>query len=196
MIIISDSFFYNTYGDAVANYLLEKAKKLNVVYILQRKSKVRLGSFRYVGTWRKKGEISVARNLHPDLMLIVLCHELAHAVNWRENRDRKKPHGASWKKYYSDILKEISEIYSFSPKWKEKVLDLINKPRATFVNNNKSPQVFGEILLFEIDDGAVFEYNGQLFFKQGLRRSRYLCVRKKDGREYAFSAHVSVKKIN
>ncbi len=187
--------FTQYYKEPVLQFLTKKAELCKVNYFLQRSSKIKLGSFHSKSLWTRN-KIYVACNLHPDLMLIVLCHEIAHAVNWRENRDRKKPHGASWKKYYSVILKEISEIYSFSPEWKEKAVDLIKNPRATFANNNKNPQVFGELPLFEIDDGAVFEYSGQLFLKQGLRRTRYLCIRKKDGREYAFSAHVSVKKIN
>jgi len=185
---------FNTYyAEPVLHFLQEKAERNKVDYFLQRSSRVRLGTFRSKPIWQKN-EIHVARNLEPDIMLIVLCHELAHAEHFLKAKRRAKPHGPGWKKIYVQYLSEIKTIHAFSEESLKIVDGLIKNPRAS-IESPAQELKEGEVLLSELPMGAFFQSGRTVYLKKELRRTRFLCIKQSDNRAFAFRKDAVVRNV-
>ena len=185
--------FIHYYPEPVLLFLKEKAEQNKVNYFMQRSSKVRLGTFRSKPLWQKN-EIHVARNLEPDIMLIVLCHELAHAEHYLKAKRRAKPHGPGWKKIYVQYLSDIKTIHTFSEESLKIVNGLIENPKASLEPPARELKQ-GEILLSDLPMGAFFQSGRTIYLKKEFRRTRFLCVRQSDNRAFAFRADAVVKRV-
>lgn len=185
--------FTQYYNTPVLQFLAEKADQCKVNYSLQRSSKNKLGSFSSKSLW-KRNEIFVARNLEPDIMLIVLCHELAHAEHFLKAKRRDKPHGLAWKMIYVRNLEEIKTLHEFSEESGRTLQGLIEKPRAS-IDPRVREILEDEVLLSALPMGAQFQFGRALYEKKELRRTRFLCIRQRDGRAFAFRKDAVVKRI-
>ncbi len=196
MKLLTDSFLVFYFNESTAAFLRKSAEQLNVEYHFQRKAKLRLGSFR--ATDRKAGaRIFVSKELPPGQMLIVLCHELAHAMVWRENRRRVKPHGIEWQFAYQLTLKIALELYPFADEWKAEALRQIEKPRATYKMLPSDLELeLGQQTVASLPDGAIFVYRGNQYKKLNLRKTRFLCARVGSRRRYLFHGSVGVTLVN
>lgn len=196
MKLLTDSFLVFYFNESTAAFLKKSAEQLNVEYHFQRKAKLRLGSFRATDR-NAVARIFVCKDLPPGQMLIVLCHELAHAMVWRENRRRVKPHGIEWQFAYQLTLKVAMELFPFDEEWKAEALRQIEKPRATYKMSPSDLELeAGQQTVASLPDGAVFFHRGNQYKKLHLRRTRFLCARVGSRRKYLFHGTVGVTPVN
>ena len=92
---VSATFFVQNYNRQLYLFLHDGATRLNTEIYFQRNSKHRLGTFMVKGN-DIPARVYVRRELPLGHFMIILCHELAHAMVWREYGHRAQPHGEEW----------------------------------------------------------------------------------------------------
>jgi len=127
-------------------------------------------------------------------MLIVLCHELAHAEHYLKAKRRAKPHGPGWKKLYVQNLQEIMNLHEFSEESLKMVVELIANPRAS-IESPAQELKENEVILSELPMGACFQFGRTVYQKKELRRTRYLCIRQNDQRQFTFRGDAVVRRL-
>ena len=120
-------FFYILLVDQKKQILFQYLPELAIdeIVLLQEKyvfhlkiSKPRnskLGDFRPIG--KRNSRISVNGNLNKYEFLIVLLHEIAHLLVWKNYGLRTKPHGKEWQFEFKLLLKQyivVALIYNNS----------------------------------------------------------------------------------
>jgi hypothetical protein len=70
-----------------------------------------------------------------------------------------------------------------------------NSALVKALRNFDEQQEEGKMALANLEAGAIFELNGRHFEKGELRRTRYLCTDKTNGKRYVVSAIAMVKKV-
>ena len=190
---ISATFFVQNYNRQLYLFLHDAANRLNIEMCFQRSSKHRLGTF-LVRDRSGIARVYVRRDLPLGQFMIVLCHEIAHAMVWREYGHRAQPHGEEWKFAFKMLLRIVMSLYEFSPRWKSEALIQLDKPRVTYENETEEPdESEGEIYIKNLPDGAEFFWKGKTYHKICLKRTRVLCQRVEDKRKYLFIGNAIVK---
>lgn len=189
---IPEEYFVWSLNQNTADFLQKTAAELRVRFGFQRNSKLRLGSFRAIES-ETFGRILIQRGLPSGQMLIVLCHELAHAMVWRQYGRRARSHGDEWKFAYTMLLKVATELYLFDDDWKPEVQNQINKPKATYkLDTAESIPGENECFIGDLADGERFFYKGTEYKRLKLNRTRILCQRLPGRKRYLFQAGVIV----
>lgn len=145
-------------------------------------------------------KISVNRDSNEYRVLITFLHELAHLIVFLEVGKSKNPHGARWKKRFSQLLHIFQEQNIFPSPLKEAIDAHIIKPKASsyadvhLLNALRSFDVEnGKMILLDLPSRQYFRLkNGKVFQKGELRRSRVLCLELSSQRKYLIHSHAEV----
>ncbi|GEM_PF-1797823 len=190
---VSATFFVQNYNRQVYLFLHDAATRLNTEIYFQRDSKHRLGTFMVKGN-NIPARVYVRRNLPLGHFMIILCHELAHAMVWREYGHRAQPHGEEWKFAFKMLLRIVMSLYEFTPEWKAEALYQLEKPRVTYENSDAEIEIQeGETRVKDLPDGAEFVWKEKTYRKISLQRTRVLCQRIDDRKKYLFIGKAVVK---
>lgn len=180
-------------GENIGKYISHIAQSLNTSIYTMRKSSERLGVFRS-DSRKEISRIAVRWDLENELLLLVLCHELGHAMVWRMYGRKALPHGKEWKFAVQQILRPAIEMYSFSGNWGRYAQQLALNPKATYKDNLANIVGANMVRLKEIELNSIFIYKNNAYKKGPLRRTRYLCQSCTNRRQYAFDPNVAVSK--
>ena len=157
-----------------------------------------------LGDYRKlpdsSHQITINSTLEPQLFFFVLAHELAHLLAFENYGNRISPHGAEWKKTFSDMIMESLEVY-------EKSLQGILKkfaksPKANYLASPDLVRYFhkpktdsNELLLELLSEGDHFKYRDEMYLIYEKNKKKYLCQNLSNGRKYYFKSVATVEKI-
>ena len=177
---------------------LTENKDLNIKIVNKRKTKH--GDFR---KFKNRYLITINYTENKYLFLLVLIHEVAHYVVFKNNI-KTTPHGIPWKNEYHKLLAPVLNNDCFPVRLLELLkLHMIN-PKSSFSYDsqlvkelNKYENDFmGFTYLDNIDDGSKFLYEKDKIFKKiKKRRKRYLCIDTVSKRKYLFLPHAKVELI-
>lgn len=189
--VIDHELLSQRLGDNIGGYICSIAKSLDVSIQSMRKSSERLGVFRYDS---RNGicRIAVRWDIEDELLLLVLCHELGHAMVWRAYGRKAKPHGKEWKFSVKQILGPAIALFQFSGYWENYAQLLMLNPRATYKTYEIRSLESNTLFVKDISPNSIFVFKNKSFKKGPLRRTRFLCECCTNRRQYAFDAYVSV----
>ncbi len=163
----------------------------------------KLGDFRPVD--RRFSRISVNGNLNRYEFLIVLLHEIAHLIVWKERRRRVKPHGKEWQEVFKALVIKFIDLNVFPEKIEKALRSCLKKSIPSTVKCeelalalNASLQKKKTLFIKDIPDNAEFELiSGKKFLKLQKIKTRYKCKELRSGRIYTVHplAEVVVYKV-
>lgn len=183
-------------------YIPEKAVPVVAQWIYQFDFKLRVKKSRSskYGDYRPpiKGEnhlITINYDLNTYAFLVTLVHEIAHLVNFNENRNKVKPHGAEWKIHYKKLMQHFIQAEVFPEDISNELNRYLDKPTASSCSDidllrvlKKYDKNTSTVLLEEIPDGHPFIYGGQRAFVKGEKlRKRFKCRELSTNHEYFFN---------
>ncbi|MFH0895825.1 MAG: SprT-like domain-containing protein [Bacteroidota bacterium] len=159
--------------------------------------KGKFGDYRYP-LFGKTSRITLNKDLEPQLMLLVFCHELAHAVVFMKLGRNPKPHGKEWKFYYRRLLDKMIELQAFDSD--------VSREITTGLYRNTSSGIYrvylkrlekdGFIQIKNIAEGKIFLYGrNRRFIRREQRRKRIKGEEEKNGRVYLFDPICLVKPL-
>lgn len=195
--------FQKYFPDRTVDYCfgLWETYQFNFKITRTRQSKLGDYSFR-----KDKGhKITVNGDLNTYAFLVTYIHEVAHLVTFKQFGNKPKPHGKEWKKSFQDLFLPLLEETFLPISILHPLKEYLQNPSAT--TQSYSPLVKelrkfdkltddGEkIVLNNLQKGEIFELNGRCFEKGDLRRTRFLCTDKGNGKRYVVSAIAMVKKV-
>ena len=159
----------------------------------------KLGDFIYPRN-KEIPKISVNIDSNEYRVLITFLHELAHLIVFLEVGRQKNPHGARWKKRFSQLLHIFQEKDIFPSPLKEAIDRHIIKPKASsyadihLLNALRAfDQKTSKSILLDLPLNQLFKLkNGKVFQKGQLRRSRILCMEVSSQRKYLIHSHAEV----
>lgn len=177
----------------IAKWIVE----LNVIFVISKPRKTKLGDFRPAHNG-KAARISVNEDLHPYSFLITTIHEFAHLGCYLKFGKRAAPHGAEWKTIYTDMLRLFIEKNVFPPELTKSLQLHIARPKASSCScpilsraldryNSETGEFLGSL-----SPNDQFEFKGENYRYTLLRRTRVLCERIPDGKQYLISTRAKV----
>jgi hypothetical protein len=138
--------------------------------------------------------ISVNQDLHSYAFLIILVHEIAHAVTWDRYQNRVKPHGNEWKNTFRTFMQPLLDKALFPDDIAFALKNYLNKTYASTVTDPFLTRVLqkyqneGMTLLEDLPLHALFRvHDGRTFKKLEKVRKRYRCLCLKSKRLYLFN---------
>ncbi|MCZ4408567.1 hypothetical protein O3Q51_07095 [Cryomorphaceae bacterium 1068] len=180
----------------IANWIVE----LNVIFVISKPRQTKLGDFR-PGHNGKAPRISVNGDLHPYSFLITTIHEFAHLGCYLKHGREAAPHGKEWKGIYTNMLKLFVDQGVF-PSDLTKSLQLhISRPKASSCS---CPILSRALAEYDAEEGEFlgtlapndqFEFRGERYQYTLLRRTRVLCRRMADGKQYLISSRAKVNPL-
>jgi len=161
-----------------------------------------------VGDFTSKGSKSHPRitlndDLNPYLFLQTYVHEVAHLRVYLRLGNRVDPHGEEWKSTFTDLMIPLLWETVFP----EEVLDALRRhminPKASSFADPKLIEVLRKydknaskfIVLSDLPEGSIFQFQGRYFKKGKLRRTRIICAEMKSKRSYLVPADALVHNV-
>ena len=197
-----------TLANILNNYLPEHAFQVlsNTIdtykfsFTVTKERKTKLGDVRV-----RTGEtpkITVNSTLNCYAFLITFLHELAHLAVYEQYGRKVKPHGIEWKNQFQDFLLITIKHQLFPDELLKEVLLFTNNPKASTAASPDLMKALAKydlnttnekkIYLDDIPVGHTFIFRSQLYKKLEKRRTRVLCERIIDKRQYTISGHAEV----
>ncbi len=180
---------------------MELKEKYDFEFRVSRPRRTRLGDFTYRPGCRPV--ITVNANLNPYSFLITYLHEAAHCAVFRRYRRKVAPHGPEWKTTFKEILLPVIRPDYFPPDVLAALAAYARNPKATTSGDSRLAESLKKYdsqvengnkkTLRHLDEGSLFVFNGRVFSKGPLRRTRVLCTEKASKKKYTIAAHALVE---
>jgi len=186
--------------DEVLQYITHYKVQLTV----SRQRETVLGEYRH-SHLGKGHRISVNGNLNKYNFLITLLHELAHLFTYERNGHKVLPHGAEWKKEFSNILSQFISKEIFPKDIENALMRTLNSPAASSCGDEKLLRVLrnydlrkeGVQFVEQLPENSFFKIKGERLFKKGMKlRTRYKCQEVKTGKWFLFNGVYEVIMVN
>lgn len=183
-----------------ARYIAGLIVEEGVRFTVTRPRVSKLGDFR-PGNRQRPTAISVNGDLNPYAFLITSVHEFAHHFCYKQFGGRVRPHGKEWKRIYTDMLRPFSEQGVFPEDIAEAVKKHLESPSASSCSCpvlNKALTLYDDqstVFLDSLTVGTHFYFRNQTYAVAEKKRTRYLCKRLNDGRQYLISGRAPVEVI-
>jgi len=181
----------------VAQFLIAENVKLTIT----KKRKTKLGDYRPPHGRVAYHRISINGDLNPAMFLLVLIHEFAHLIVYKDHKRNVKPHGEDWKREYRQLYTQYSNCFPESVQ--PIITDHLSKLKATTCNDPYLTRHLMHMdsdeeiqLLNELQPGDSFEANGRIFQLLKKRRTRFLCMEKHSKKNYLVSGSAVVNRLN
>jgi len=184
--------------DFIVNFFILNKVSLTVT----RPRTSRFGSFQLKN---RRSFITINNNLSPFHFFIVMLHEMAHYLTYRDYHPRKtQPHGQEWKNNFKALLQQATPLTTL-PQPVQQALDNyvasnFSSASAKFALNavlldGQTPKS-GTVKILELPEGARFRFRNKLFTKQATRRSRCICKRVTEPNKlYSFHLLTEVEEV-
>lgn len=182
--MLNKYFTSQNFDNDISSYINKIIASNDFILIVKKNRKTKLGDFRIPNSQRKVPVITINKNLNQYHFLFTFLHELAHYYSFTSFGKVIKPHGAEWKKIFSELLiksvedlelpQDVSQVFvnhSKSPKYSS-----VSDVQLMRVLNNYNFENQKQTYLYELNNGDVFKLqNGRLFEKIVNKRSRIWC---------------------
>lgn len=181
-----------------------KANGVHFRITRQRTSK--FGDYRMPQPRHQYHEISVNGDLTPHIFLLVLLHEMAHLMVYKQYGRRVQPHGHEWQEAYRALMVQYVGAGCFpegSLPYFARYTSRIPLNRAagqrleSYLKDYDLPEgAPREMTLSELPIGSQFRLKsnpGYLFKSLEKRRTRYRCMELQTRRMYLISGNAAVK---
>jgi SprT protein len=157
-------------------------------FVLGRNRNSKFGDFKVI-PGQELPEISVNRDLHPDLFLITLVHELAHVVVWYRHPKDVSAHGNEWKQAYRECLSPFVRREIFPEPLLPILKEHLREAPATTKHDTPLYRYFfpapDQPILRDLKVGDLFELNANRKFRVvKQRRTRFECIDLSNNRLY------------
>lgn len=179
----------------IENLIKEYPHHLKIVNQRQTKH----GDFRVLD--KNSYQITLNNNLNLYQFLLTYVHEIAHLATHIKHK-RVKPHGIEWKISFQHLMLPFIDPNIFPMEILPHLANYLKNPKASTdsdVNLSLALKAFDQKkdknFIFEIPEGALFEYKNRTFKMGNKRRTRFACVDLKNDKTYLFSQHAEVKKL-
>lgn len=197
---------FTTYFPAEAsNYCRQLWETYNFDFHIVKPRRTRLGDFRAFPSG--KTQITVNQDLNPYAFLITYVHEVAHADVNRTYKKRIQPHGKAWQSAFQRLMQPLLAESIFPEEIVVPLQRYMSKPAATTYANPdlmaalrkvdvlwKVNTDSNAILLRDVIEGEMFQFDKKTFIRGTLRRTRIVCKEMSSGKSYAILAHAWVQK--
>lgn len=188
-----------------AIYCRQLWQTYNFDFQIVKPRRTRLGDFRAFPNG--KTQITVNQDLNPYAFLITYVHEVAHADVNRAYKKRIQPHGKAWRSAFQRLMQPLLTESIFPEEILVSLQRYMSKPAATTYANPglmaalRKADVLSKvntnskaILLRDVVEGEMFQFDKKTFIRGTLRRTRIVCKEMSSGKSYAILAHAWVQK--
>lgn len=182
-------------ASVIARWVIEK----RVRFIIKPPRVTKLGDFR-PAHGNRLAQITVNGDLNPYNFLVTTVHEFAHLECYEKYGNKVSPHGQEWKDFYTEMMRPFIDMGAFPDVLVPALHHHITNPSASSCNcpvltralaaYDENPRIFLSDLAF----GENFVLHRTVYTKLSKRRTRYLCRRVYDAREFVISAHAPVER--
>jgi hypothetical protein len=162
----------------------------------------KLGDYRFEPAGNRHS-ISVNHSLNPYNFLITYLHEFAHLLCTIRHKNRCAPHGKEWKAAFKEVMQPVMNDLVFPTALLPEIYRHMANPKASSQADHRLaaalrsydqlPEDVG--MLNEIDEGALFIFQGIRYEKMLTRRTRVLCHQVHSGKKYLIPKVALVKKV-
>lgn len=170
-----------------------------------RARKTKLGDYRPPRRPNATPVLSINGDLNPYAFLITLVHEWAHLEIYRDHEwGQVKPHGPEWQARFQNLMQPFLNQKIFPPDIEAPLRESLRNGHASTSTSpallralrryNPEPEepIFQTPVLEDLTEGTRFLLNRQVYTKGPRRRTRYLCQRESNGRQYAVHGQAEV----
>lgn len=182
-------------------YVIDLLEKYPLHFKITKERQTKHGDFRIQSNG--KAQITVNHSLNPYAFLITLIHEMAHFVNFKNNKRKVDPHGVEWKMAFQHLMLPLLNQDVFPDDILRVLAKHMKNPKASSGSDSKLVLVLksydtptDKILLHELEMGTVFQLNQMQFILGAKRRTRYECLEFHSKRKYLVSQHAEVILVN
>lgn len=155
----------------------------DVLFKISRPRKTKLGDYRYFPN-KQIHQITVNEDLNEYSFLITLIHEIAHYLQFRNNKRRRlAPHGLEWKLEYKALMEPLLEEGLFPSDIQTYLEHHMENPKASSCSDVKLMRILSNYdshsttRLEDIPNGALFSINNGRIFQKGIKqRTRFKCL--------------------
>lgn len=148
--------------------------------------------------------ISVNGNLNPYAFLITTLHEFAHLNVQVNYGNQVMSHGEEWKNEFRKLLIPIIKTQTLPKDIENALLRSINDLKASSCTDihlyralkNYDHPTESKKLLETIGNHAYFKFNGDVFQREELRRTRYVCRDVRTGKKFLINRIAEVELIS
>lgn len=197
--------FTTYFPEGASTYCRQLWQTYNFDFRIVKARRTRLGDFRAFPIG--KTQITVNQDLNPYAFLITYVHEVAHAGINRAYKKRIQPHGKAWQSAFQRLMQPLLTEAIFPGEILVPLQRYMSKPAAT---TYASPDLMAAlrkadvlwkvnsdskaILLRDVVEGEMFQFDKKTFIRGTLRRTRIVCKEMSSGKSYAILAHAWVQK--
>jgi SprT protein len=146
--------------------------------------------------------ITINGDLHPFTFLIILVHEIAHAITWERYRNRVRPHGAEWKNSYRNLMRPLLAQHVFPADVTLALEHYLGRAYASIVTDTELTRVLQRyqaperILLDDVPVDTIFRLtDGRRFRKKEKLRKRIRCICLDNRRFYLFNPVTQINPV-
>lgn len=147
--------------------------------------------------------ITVNHDLNQYLFLITYIHEVAHHFTHIRYGSKVDPHGNEWKEMFQQILIPVLQENVFPDEILHLLrLHMVNPKASSFADveltkalRKYDPGMEGAVMLSDVPEGCVFEFQGRFFRRGKLKRTRVLCKEVKTRRNYLIPSECIVGNV-
>ena len=167
--------------------------------------KTKFGDYRPMMEGKWAHQITVNHDLNPFAFLVTLLHEIAHMYTFEKHRNKVKPHGDEWKKFYNTIMAPFLENKIFPDDLHAALVVHLGDVKASSCTDHRLFAVLkrydpamesGLIMLEELPMGSHFKWrNGNVYQKVEKLRKRYKCVEARSKRTWFFHPMAEVERL-
>lgn len=171
-----------------------------VQFVVAKPRQSKLGDFR-AGNRHMPSRISVNGDLNPYAFLITTVHEFAHLACYSKYGRKVAPHGKEWKQLYTDMLQPFVNGRVFPAEIHEALLQHISSPKASSCSCptlNKAMALHDDqevVFLESTTTGIHFLFRDECYEVVEKRRTRFLCKRLRDGKNYLISGRATIEPL-
>ena len=185
-----------------AAYCLKLYEHFGFEFKIKKSRQTKLGDYRFTYP-EKKHIITINNDLNPYAFLLTYLHEVAHLITFNEHKNRVNPHGQEWKDVFKKISQPVLNDEIFPPLVLQAIQNYFKNPKASSCSDPTLYNVLrqfdhpsDEVTLKSISIGAQFDFNGRVFQKLEVKRTRSVCKEIASGRKYLISEIASVKIVD
>lgn len=175
-------------SEKFTDWAYEQLTVNNIAFRISKERKAKYGDFKVDA--RGNITISVNGNLEQDQFILTFLHEYAHFVVHKCYGRRVSAHGQQWKNAFGKLI--LDHLHFFGKENRKLLQEFATNPKATGIPI-KGKLKEGFVQVKNLTSGDKFYYNKQFYTYKLKRRTRVVCVREADLKEYLFHVETEVE---
>lgn len=183
------------------DYCFALWKNNNFHFKITKARQTKLGDYSY-DPRTGKHQVTVNYNLNKYAFLVTFIHEVAHLLVKVNVKYKHDPHGAEWKQYFRDTFKPLLNENILPKSILVQLIDYLRDPAASTGGHHglylalRSFDVStGEIPLKELALNEKFSFQGRVFVRGELRRTRFVCTELPSQKQYLVPIVAMVRRV-